>query len=227
MRKQRGIYRGTDSKQRAILDAALACFTEMGFLNTTMGDIRRRSGASNGSIYHHFKSKEELAAAVYLQGILDYQTGLKAEFLNSMDARTGIRTLVRYHLEWVRNRPEYARFLFRMRHADFMELAEERIAAANREFFAPLQKYFRRQAAAGVLRPMPDKLYLAVALSPTHEFARRYLLAGKVPDLTRVMEELAESAWQGLRARGEQDFRGAGKLASARKKKGELKHGRT
>ena len=70
------LYKGTEERRREIIDAALACFTEAGFLATTMDDIRRRAEASNGSVYHHFKSKEQLAAAVYLTAISEYQVGL-------------------------------------------------------------------------------------------------------------------------------------------------------
>ena len=59
---------GVASRRQAILDAALACFTNKGFTETTMEDIRIRSGASTGSIYHHFSNKEMLARALYLEG---------------------------------------------------------------------------------------------------------------------------------------------------------------
>ena len=34
-----------------------------------------RARASIGSIYHHFRSKEQLAAALYVEGLRDYQEG--------------------------------------------------------------------------------------------------------------------------------------------------------
>jgi len=40
-----------------------------------MADIRVRARASIGSIYHHFRSKEQLAAALYVEGLRDYQEG--------------------------------------------------------------------------------------------------------------------------------------------------------
>ncbi len=46
-----------------ILAAALGAFAEKGFAAATIEDVRERSGASTGSIYHHFGDKEGLAAA--------------------------------------------------------------------------------------------------------------------------------------------------------------------
>ena len=53
-----------ESRRQAILEAALTCFTSKGFTETTMEDIRKLSGASTGSIYHHFENKEMLARSL-------------------------------------------------------------------------------------------------------------------------------------------------------------------
>ena len=48
------------SRREEILTAALSCFLDKGFERTTLGDIRARSGASTGSIYHFFAGKRDL-----------------------------------------------------------------------------------------------------------------------------------------------------------------------
>jgi AcrR family transcriptional regulator len=77
---------GTDSRREQILQAALACFLENGVAATSIAEIRQRSGASTGSIYHFFQSKEAIAVALYLQGL----SGWTAATLNvSPDAGAG------------------------------------------------------------------------------------------------------------------------------------------
>src|SRR6202165_344407 len=68
----------TESRRQAILEAALACFASKGFTETTMEDIRKLSGASTGSIYHHFANKEMLARALYLEGRSSLNAALSA-----------------------------------------------------------------------------------------------------------------------------------------------------
>jgi AcrR family transcriptional regulator len=46
-----------------IIEAALACFTRKGYVNTTMDDIVAESGLSKGAIYWYFKSKDGLFEA--------------------------------------------------------------------------------------------------------------------------------------------------------------------
>jgi AcrR family transcriptional regulator len=55
----------TDATQQRILDAATEVFGNRGFSSATMADIVAGSGASIGSIYHHFGGKKELFLAIY------------------------------------------------------------------------------------------------------------------------------------------------------------------
>lgn len=47
-----------------ILDAAEHLFAEKGYARTTLQDVIDATGLSKGAVYHHFKSKEEIAAKV-------------------------------------------------------------------------------------------------------------------------------------------------------------------
>jgi AcrR family transcriptional regulator len=49
----------TDATQQRILDAATEVFSAHGFTAATMADIVDYSGASIGSIYHHFGGKKD------------------------------------------------------------------------------------------------------------------------------------------------------------------------
>ena len=71
----------TDATQQRILDAATEVFAARGFTAATMADIVDRSGASIGSIYHHFGGKKELFLAIFDR--------LAAEIEHRIDAATG------------------------------------------------------------------------------------------------------------------------------------------
>jgi AcrR family transcriptional regulator len=57
----------TDDTQRRILDAATDVFGTRGFTAATIADVVAESGASIGSIYHHFGGKSELFLAIFEQ----------------------------------------------------------------------------------------------------------------------------------------------------------------
>ena len=65
MRKSARRWAKTDDTQQRIIDAAIEVFGARGFSAATMADIVDHSGASIGSIYHHFAGKRELFLAIF------------------------------------------------------------------------------------------------------------------------------------------------------------------
>ncbi|MBF1651313.1 MAG: TetR/AcrR family transcriptional regulator [Rothia mucilaginosa] len=48
------------ARRSQIIEAAISCFLEKGYTNTSMSDIIKASGLSSGSIYSHFSGKEDI-----------------------------------------------------------------------------------------------------------------------------------------------------------------------
>ena len=71
MKKTKSLHSGTADLRIRIIKTALSCFIEKGFAATGIGDICKKSDISVGSLYHHFKSKEQLAGAVYIEASRD------------------------------------------------------------------------------------------------------------------------------------------------------------
>jgi AcrR family transcriptional regulator len=53
-----------DSRRQDILEAALGCFAENGFHQTSMADIVARSGMSHGAVYGYFAGKDDIIEAL-------------------------------------------------------------------------------------------------------------------------------------------------------------------
>jgi len=164
-----------------------------------MEDIRIQSGASTGSIYHHFKSKEQLAMAVYVQGILDYQEGMLETLEMAASARDGVWAIVSYHLNWVAAQADWSRYLFQMRNAGFMADAEQAISAANKKFAQGIGDFFRKPHIAGAVRSLPVELYIALILGPCQEYARQIVSRPCPVDPDTAISEIAEAAWRAIR----------------------------
>jgi AcrR family transcriptional regulator len=188
------------SRRDAILAAALASFLEHGVAGASIEDVRRRSGASVGSIYHHFGGKLELAGAVYTTALASYQ----ARFTDTLDRcrdvpATGVREVVRTHLHWcLDERPDYARFL--LCHADAARTAAgAELTERNRRFFGAVLRWWRPRARAGHLRELGVDLLYALWLGPAQEYCRLHLAGRIVTDSAPARAELADGAWRTLR----------------------------
>lgn len=55
------------TKKEIILNTTLRLIAEQGILATPMSQIQEESGVATGTIYHHFKSKEEIINFLYVQ----------------------------------------------------------------------------------------------------------------------------------------------------------------
>ena len=183
----------------AILTAALQCFSDRGFAATTVEEIRRRSGASIGSIYHHFGGKEALAAELYLDGLRAYQEGLLRVLDRHAEAEPAIRALVRYHLRWVASNRDLGQFLMNRRESELRLATEARVRELNREFLPRVARWVERQVEAGALRPLPLELWEPVLLGPSQELVRLWLSGRIRITLRRAERELAEAAWRAVK----------------------------
>jgi AcrR family transcriptional regulator len=66
------------SREPEILDAALACFAELGYDATRVKHIAERAGVSEAALYRHHASKEAVALALYATHMRRYAETLQA-----------------------------------------------------------------------------------------------------------------------------------------------------
>lgn len=184
----------TASRRDAILAAALDCFTEMGYDGASITRICQGSGASVGSIYHHFGDKEGVAAALYVEGIRRYQAGLVQIVEFEPEPGPGVAEMVDHHLDWVRDNPDWARFLFGFGTAPLGALERASIREANTRLLDLLRTWIARHAAAGRLASLEPGVFLAVTLGPCHELVRRWLGGDAAFDLAQLAPDLRAAA---------------------------------
>jgi AcrR family transcriptional regulator len=190
----------TIRRRRAILDAALECFSTLGYDQTTLVDIRTRAGASTGSIYHHFRSKEHLAAELYLEGVRESQDAGLSALLRARTARTGIAAEVGAYIDWVVEHPSMARFLFAMRHAPFLADEEEAIHRFNRDVHQRAERWIAERVAAGELPKVDPALRWAIVLGPCRHWAGSWLRGATGSSPAEAKRTIARAAYAALRA---------------------------
>ncbi len=191
-------HASSEKRTADIIQAALECFTSSGLTDTSMADICATANASTGSVYHHFKSKEQLAAAVYLKGIEAYQSGMIRTIIKETDAFKGITAVIRYHLKWIQVNRDWAQFLFQKRHSSFLEENEDKLSSLNREFMKTVSGWFDRHIEAGTIRHLKWDLLLSLLMGPCEEYTKFYLSNKTVTKIDEAVKELSLSVWRSL-----------------------------
>ena len=194
-------------RRQEIMTAALACFRAKGFSETTMKDIHERSGASMGSIYHHFESKERLAAALYLEGLKGIHGAIRGVLGETNQAEEGIKRLVRAYIDWFMHNPDWGHYLFQGMGAQYLELEGDKIRAENAVLRRDLGGWLRPHIEKGTIARLPVELYSPLMLGPTREFLQAWLVnrvrqgLASPPNLNESSQALAEAAWKALAPR--------------------------
>jgi TetR/AcrR family fatty acid metabolism transcriptional regulator len=68
----------TRDKRIRILEAAKAAFARQGYFGTTVGDVARRARVADGTIYLHFKDKEDLLVQLFESAAAEFIAGARA-----------------------------------------------------------------------------------------------------------------------------------------------------
>jgi AcrR family transcriptional regulator len=193
----------TESRRKAILQAALKSFSTKGFTETTMEDIKRLSGASTGSIYHHFENKEMLAQALFLEGRSDLNATLLASIANKT-LHEGIKALIYAYLDWFEQHPDLGQYVLQAGSTEYLgsyvKVLSQKIQMAlpkenfPQQFFDWLVPFIEE----GTIAHYPQNLYVPLVIGPSREYVRHWLRTRITAEIHEAQEPLAEAAWKVL-----------------------------
>jgi AcrR family transcriptional regulator len=158
-----------------LLAAGLAVFDRDGFEGATVAAIRARARASNGSFFHFFGSKKELAGTLFLEVLQRYHAAVLTAIDTSSSAQVGIGRLIGAHLDWVMNNRREARFLFEISRSEWTEDLREAQRAQNSRLTEGIEKWRAPLIARGELLPMTSTLFFSQIIGPAQIFCRAWL----------------------------------------------------
>src|SRR5882724_645233 len=161
--------------RRDLLAAGLAVFDRDGFEGATVATIRTQARASNGSFFHFFGSKKELAGTLFLEVLQRYHAAVLAAIDASADAPQGIGRLIRAHLDWVVNNRREARYLFEISRSEWTEAVRDAQRNQNARLTEGIQRWRAPLMAGGELLPMTPTLFFSQIIGPAQIFCRAWL----------------------------------------------------
>ena len=184
-----------DTRTR-ILAEATRQLIELGYEAFTVAAVRDALGLSSGSMFHAFASKAALAAAVYVEGMSDYQRAASQAI--HADAEAALRALIAVHLAWIEDHRALARYLFGTLPEEVMALARAPLSEHNAEFFATLDGLYQRAADAGLCGRLDQRLAQALCIGPAQEYGRQWTRGNASISPRRVTRALQDAALAAL-----------------------------
>lgn len=187
------------NRKQEILDAALACFTENGVEATTIDMIRERSRASVGSMYHHFGSKEAIAASLYVEALAEHHEYQQSLLTKARTAEEGVKAITYAYIDWVSANPDKARFILYNRSVLAKTEKADELKERTRKQFTEILAWFQPFVARGDLKKVPQELYASLITGPAHDYARLWLSGRAKTDIRAYREVFADAAWSTVR----------------------------
>jgi AcrR family transcriptional regulator len=188
------------ASRRSVLRHALTLFNENGVEATTIDDLRRACGQSVGTIYHHFKNKEGVVAALFFAAFDDQSRAIAERIGTLADGRAVVEALIEAYADWITIHPGLASFLFTAREAVAQgphgPALLERLLARYR----PVDELLAREVAAGRIRAVPEELIPALVLGAAESYARGWLAGRRAGTPASHAALLAQAAWRALEA---------------------------
>jgi AcrR family transcriptional regulator len=181
-----------------LLRVARARFLERGFGATSLDEIRREAGVSNGSLFHFFRTKNHVARALYVDAVGAYKSALLEALRNDPPARTGVDALVNAHVGWVLKNRADARVLVELRDATMIDGVALEWSSVNDETFAALRSWVKRCVDRGEMSDLPFDVWMSLVFAPVLMLTRAWAKqrTAKVAPATR--RALARGAWSGV-----------------------------
>lgn len=178
-----------------ILMSALEAFTEKGIFETTMSDIRRISGASTGSVYHHFNGKQHIAFELYSQGVETFYQIARDVISTNPDGEECITTIIKRALTWHDENRSLGYFLFRAADTGFLDEHNEAIRERQVNFLKEFATWMEPRMKSGEIRHIPHRLQVPLIVGPTREFLRHWMPECDKSLLDKAMDYLPKAAW--------------------------------
>jgi AcrR family transcriptional regulator len=195
-----------DPRTRAIFDAALEVWGQLGYMGASMRHIAAESDQSMGSIYHRFSSKETLYAYVALDCAQHYSRAVLAVVPDDrellVEPRTVVEALVHRHLEWAESQPTAARFLACLPEHNFAPNVKLTGAIVRERLADAIARWAAWEIEDGRLRDIPCDLIYPLVLGPVQVYAIEWLDDRTSAPPAVAAAALAARAWASLGSPG-------------------------
>lgn len=185
------------STRTRLLEAATTVFLEHGFDTASMDMVRQQARVSNGSLYHHYPSKAQLADALYAHTLRDFHSALLLPIAGRATAQSAVKGLIRNYVRWVERHPARARLLHELRRSGDVVSGSER-DTANADAFGALAAWIAQKVEAGEMRAMPFPVWMAVVFAPAISLTRQWAAEDPPAVVPRVRAALEHAAWMAV-----------------------------
>jgi len=182
-----------EDKRSVLLQAALQLFAKQGFDGTSTALIAKRAGVASGTLFFHFKSKEELIYELFREVHGKLENRILEPFPADMSLRDRLLRTLANLLRYLLENPTEFKFLEQY---FFSSLGEQEIRKTQeKQTILQLLLQAREQ---GLIKDAPLLVLEAIVFGPITALAREHANRGTPIDETMCRLTI-EACWDGVK----------------------------
>jgi len=194
-KKQKNTLRG-EALRNKVLETALELFSQHGYFNTSIHDIRGSAGVSIGAIYHHFENKEALAKSLYASLLEQMTLAIDEAVINEKGCFAKSKAIIKALFQLTMSEPQVMQFVLLAQHREY--LPEESPICSSQPF-----QIMKQVILEGIENNEVREMEPWVAATSMFGGALRMMnlqLDGVLDKpLDFYLDEVTESAWLGIK----------------------------
>ena len=184
------------NKREALLSTALILFAERGFYGTTTSLISKEAGVAAGTLFFHFKTKEELIDTLYCKIKSESAQAISQSIDKRKSTTENFHTIARNAIIWSTANPEKLKFMEQFAHSPFVSTSAYEEGMSQ---FSFLDELIRDGIEKGEIYDIAPPIILGILASTLRGLANYALLTDGVAEREKIIEDGLHLIWYGIR----------------------------
>jgi TetR/AcrR family fatty acid metabolism transcriptional regulator len=182
----------SQDKRKRILQAAVRVFARKGYFRARVGDVARRAGVADGTIYLYFRSKEALLVALFDEVMAEHLEQGKAELAGVKGAPARLEAIAGHHLRLLGGNRDLA-VVFQVELRQSTKFLERFTGSWLKEYLDLIAGVIEQGQREGSLRAdLPRKVATKAFFGALDEMVTSWILAGRDYDLGQLAGPVVE-----------------------------------
>lgn len=182
--------------KRSIFESAIKVFSKSGYDGATMDAIAADTGVAKGTLYYHFKSKEEIFNFTIKEGMSVIKEKIESVACEQEDTLSKIKVLCRIQLGLVHESRDFFKVV--MSQLWGQELRQQELRESINKYICYMQSYLQEAMNEGVVKK-GDSYLMSYTLFGTICSASIYeLINENHKDIDELIDSLLDNILEGI-----------------------------
>lgn len=182
-------------KKEAIFQATLELVSKHGFHSSPMSEVAKKANVAAGTIYHYFKSKDELICALY---VYKREKTLQSIFKNDDPSKPFKDRFRHFYLQMINYfyaNPKEFYFLEQFMNSPYIAMIKKEDITRLEQ---PIYDFLRKAVFTQVVRDIPPKILIAMVTGSANALIK-LRLSGEFIMTSSDLEMAFFTCWDGIK----------------------------